>query len=124
MPQKTGELARIAIEAQQAAIEKMEPGMPVEAVDGAARDVIAEHGYAKNIAHSCGHGVGLEVHEAPRLSIKSDAKLVPGMVVTVEPGIYIEGEAGARVEDVVAVTGDGCEVLSSLEREPVDTTVR
>lgn len=124
MPQKAGELTRIAMEAQEAALEKMEPGAPVAEVDRAARDVIAEHGYEENIAHSCGHGVGLEVHEAPRLSVKSDATLEPGMVVTVEPGIYIEGEAGARVEDVVAVTEDGPSVLSSLDREPVDMTER
>ncbi|MEF8788110.1 MAG: Xaa-Pro peptidase family protein [Planctomycetota bacterium] len=117
MPQKTGELIQIAIEAQQAALDKIQPGVPAADVDRAARDVIVEHGYEENIAHSVGHGVGLEVHEAPRLSVKSSTELSPGMVVTVEPGIYIEGEAGARVEDMVAVTRDGYSRLSSLDRE-------
>ena len=120
MPQKTGELIRIAVEAQQAALDTMEPGAAAAEVDQAVRDVIAGHGYGDNIAHGCGHGVGLEVHEAPRLSVKNDDELKPGMVVTLEPGIYIEGEAGARVEDVIALTEDGCKVLSSLERKPTE----
>ncbi len=120
MPQKTGELVQIALEAQQAALETIQPGAAAAEVDRAVRDVIAAHGYEDNIAHCCGHGVGLEVHEAPRLSVKNDTELEAGMVLAVEPGIYMEGEAGARVEDIVAVTEDGCTVVSSLEREPTE----
>ena len=118
MPQKTRELRRIASEAQAAALDTLGPDVPAARVDEAAREVIRRHGYGDHIAHSCGHGVGLEVHEAPRLSVKRDETLKPGMVVTVEPGIYIEGEAGARVEDIAVVTEEGCRVLSSLEQSP------
>jgi len=82
-------------------------------VDRAARTIIADSGNGKYFGHSLGHGVGLAVHEAPTVSFKSRQKLKPGMVITIEPGIYIPGWGGVRLENMVVVTDDGCEVLNS-----------
>ncbi len=120
----TGELdekARAVYEtvlaAQLAALEAIKPGASGEDVDGVARKIIDEAGYGKNFGHGLGHGVGLEVHEGPRLSPKSDDVLAPGEVVTVEPGIYLPGELGVRIEDFVVVTGDSYRNLSTLPKE-------
>ncbi len=118
MPRRVRELAQVVLEAQEAALEKLAPGVSCGEVDRAARTVVARAGYGPNFGHSVGHGVGLTVHEAPRLAAGEVDVLLPGMVVTVEPGIYVPGEGGVRIEDVVVVTDGGCEVLSSLEREP------
>ena len=92
------------LKAQLAALDAIKPGVKCSDVDKVARDIISDAGFGDNFGHALGHGVGLEVHEEPRLSVKSDAVLKPGMVVTVEPGIYIEGEFGVRIEDLVVVT--------------------
>lgn len=114
IPRRVCELVEIVVEAQQAALEVIGPGIACSEVDRAARDVIAEAGYGSQFAHSLGHGVGLEVHEAPGLARGNDQNLEPGMVVTIEPGIYIPGQAGVRVEDLVVVTSNGHEQISSL----------
>jgi Xaa-Pro aminopeptidase len=88
-------------------------------VDAAARDVVEASPFAGRFGHGLGHGVGLEVHEAPALRPESDDVLEPGNVVTVEPGIYLEGEGGIRIEDLVAVTEDGCEILTRFTKELV-----
>lgn len=98
--------------AQREAIKMIKPGIPVADVDAQARKVLRKFGLAKYFGHSLGHGVGLEIHENPRLSVKSQAILEPGMIVTVEPGVYLPGKFGVRVEDMVLVTTEGCEVLS------------
>jgi Xaa-Pro aminopeptidase len=98
--------------AQKEAISLIRPGVTVAEVDEHARKVLRRFGLAKYFGHSLGHGVGLEIHENPRLSVKSSAILEPGMVVTVEPGVYLPGQFGVRVEDMVLVTKQGCEVLS------------
>jgi Xaa-Pro aminopeptidase len=86
-------------------------------VDAVAREVIANAGHGDHFGHGLGHGVGLEVHEAPRLSQRSEDTLETGEVVTVEPGIYVPAQLGVRIEDLVAVTSKGHENLSSLPKE-------
>ncbi|MBI4813859.1 MAG: aminopeptidase P family protein [Methanobacterium sp.] len=93
----------IVLEAQKKAIETIKPGVKASYIDKVARNVIEEYGYGDNFIHSTGHGVGLEVHEKPSLSVRSDEKLRKGMVVTVEPGIYLEGKFGVRIEDMVLI---------------------
>lgn len=116
MPQKLREPAEVVVEAQEAALSHLGAGVKCSEIDRAARGVIARAGYGKYFGHGCGHGVGLEVHEQPRLSARDDTLLLPSMVLTVEPGIYLPGVGGIRVEDVALVTPEGCEVLSSLSR--------
>ena len=98
--------------AQKESIAMIKPGVLVADVDTKARNILRKYGLAKYFGHSLGHGVGLDIHENPRLSIKSKSLLQPGMVVTVEPGVYIPGKFGIRVEDMVLVTHESCEVLS------------
>jgi Xaa-Pro aminopeptidase len=100
------------LRAQQAAMAAIRPGLTGIEVDKIARDVIAEAGYGERFGHSLGHGIGLDIHEQPRLAPSSDNVLQAGMVVTVEPGIYLPHWGGVRIEDDVLVTETGCEVLS------------
>jgi Xaa-Pro aminopeptidase len=100
------------LEAQQAAVAAVRPGVTCGDVDEAARSVLDKAGLAEYFSHSTGHGVGIEIHEAPRIAEGETAKLVPGMVVTIEPGVYIPGEFGLRIEDMVLVTSGGSEVLT------------
>jgi Xaa-Pro aminopeptidase len=102
--------------AQAAALAAIEPGVKGEDVDAAARSVIDAAGHGDRFGHGLGHGVGLEVHEGPRLSLRSDDVLAPGEVVTVEPGIYLPGSLGVRIEDLVVVEEGGYENLSSLPK--------
>jgi len=102
----------IVREAQARAISKIRPGIKVKEIDAAAREYIAAEGYGSFFGHNLGHGVGLEVHEAPAISPKSEQELKAGMVITIEPGIYLPGKFGIRIEDMVLVTRDGCEILS------------
>jgi len=104
-------------EAQQAALDAIRAGVKGEDVDSAARKVIDDAGHGEHFGHALGHGVGLEVHEGPRLSQRSDDILAPGEVVTVEPGVYLPGKLGVRIEDLVVVTADGLRNLSSLSKE-------
>jgi Xaa-Pro aminopeptidase len=103
--------------AQAAALAQIKPGVAISRIDMAARQYIDDKGYGKYFMHSLGHGVGLEVHEAPSISAKLDQELRPGMVFTVEPGIYLPGRFGIRIEDMVLVTAKACEVISgSLDK--------
>ncbi|HWY58243.1 MAG TPA: Xaa-Pro peptidase family protein [Terriglobales bacterium] len=104
-------------EAQAAAIETVRAGVSVSEVDRAARNILANNGLARHFTHSTGHGVGLEIHEAPRIAMGQTEILRPGMVITVEPGVYIAGSGGVRIEDVVVVTEQGCEVLAPSNKE-------
>ncbi|GIX44589.1 MAG: aminopeptidase P family protein [Candidatus Hydrogenedentota bacterium] len=97
----------IVLEAQSAAFEKIRPGISAREVDAAARQIIAAHGYGECFGHGLGHGVGLEIHEAPTLNPNSEDVLEERMVVTVEPGIYLPGKGGVRIEDLVIVTKNG-----------------
>jgi Xaa-Pro aminopeptidase len=103
--------------AQQRAIETIRPGVELRQVDAAARELIAEAGYGENFSHGLGHGVGLRVHEAPTLNHRAEGQLAEGMVVTVEPGIYLPGWGGVRIEDLVVVREDGAQVLSSVAKD-------
>lgn len=103
---------QIVWDAQRAGIKKAGPGVPAKTVDAACRDHIAKAGYADHFGHGTGHGVGLEIHEAPTVSPRSQTILKPGMVITVEPGIYLPGKFGVRIEDMLLITEKGCEVLT------------
>lgn len=111
--EKQDEIREIVLEAQKAGIGAIYPGILASEVDKIVREVISDYGYEKNFIHSTGHGVGLEVHEEPSLSIKGDLKLEKNMVVTVEPGIYLEGQFGVRIEDMVLVKNNS-RVLTNL----------
>ena len=104
-------------EAQQASIEAVWPGVTAGEVDRAGRELLKKAGYGRYFTHSTGHGVGLEVHEAPRLAKDQTQRLAPGMVVTIEPGIYMPDEGGVRIEDMVLVTESGREVLTPTTKD-------
>jgi Xaa-Pro aminopeptidase len=105
------------LQAQQAAIVAVKPGVGVAEIDQAARNLLQKHGLAKYFTHSTGHGVGLEIHEAPRVAAGQSEILQPGMVITIEPGVYLPGRWGVRIEDVVVVTEQGCEALTPTRKE-------
>jgi len=113
------EIYGIVREAEAAAIEAARPGAPAEEVDLAARRVIERAGYGAFFTHRGGHGIGLDFHEAPLCARGNTAPLVPGMVLTAEPGIYLPGEFGVRLEDDILITETGCEVLSEPRPEPL-----
>ncbi len=117
------EIYAIVRDAQELAIAGIRPGAACREIDKTARDRIEAEGYGENFGHGLGHGLGLEVHEGPRLSKKSDEILEIGNVVTVEPGIYIPGWGGIRIEDMAAVTEDGCDVLTSADKRLVEVGV-
>jgi Xaa-Pro aminopeptidase len=104
-------------EAQLAAIAAVRAGVSAGAVDDAARKSLKNNGLGRYFTHSTGHGVGLEIHEAPRLAAGEKEILRPGMVITIEPGIYIPGDGGVRIEDMVVVTERGCDVLTPTTKE-------
>jgi Xaa-Pro aminopeptidase len=91
----------------------------VRELDGVARRIIAEAGHGEEFGHGLGHGVGLEVHEAPRLASSAEGALAAGNAVTVEPGVYVSGRFGVRIEDLAVVTADGCDVLTATTKDLV-----
>ncbi len=107
----------VCLDAQRAALAAVRPGIGCADLDAVARDVIDAAGFGEAFGHGLGHGVGLEIHEGPRLGREAPGVLEPGMVVTIEPGIYVEGRGGVRIEDLVVVTDDGCEVLSGAPKD-------
>ena len=114
---KMTEIYNIVLKAQLAALEKIKPGVKCSEVDKTARDIISEHGYGKFFGHATGHGVGLDIHEAPTVSPRGEITLKSGMVITDEPGIYLPNEFGVRIEDMLCVTDEGCKNFVSLPKE-------
>jgi Xaa-Pro aminopeptidase len=108
---------RAVLEAQLAAIDAVRPGVSAARVDGAARIVLKAHGLDRAFVHSTGHGLGLEIHEPPRIGRRDKTKLQAGMAITIEPGVYLEGFGGIRIEDTVVVTEKGCDVLTPTGKE-------
>ncbi len=108
---------KAVLEAQLAAIAAVKPGVTTNAVDRAARSTLKLHGLEKEFVHSTGHGLGLEIHELPRIGRRDKTKLEAGMAITIEPGVYIEGWGGIRIEDTVLVTATGCEILTPTSKE-------
>jgi Xaa-Pro aminopeptidase len=104
-------------EAQQAAVEAVRPGVSFSVPDEVGRKLLKKQGLARYFTHSTGHGVGLEIHEDPRLAVGQNECFRPGMVVTIEPGVYLPGKYGVRIEDMVLVTENGCEVLTPTSKE-------
>lgn len=115
----TDEMKRVfnaVLGANNDALKALRPGISGKVVDSVARTTLEAWGYEKYFTHGLGHGVGLEVHEGPRLSKKSDSTLREGMVVTVEPGVYIPGNFGVRIEDMAVITADGCICLTKAPK--------
>ncbi|WP_027363469.1 M24 family metallopeptidase [Desulfotruncus alcoholivorax] len=116
-PAELKKIYSIVLEAQLAGLAAVKAGVTASSADGAARQVIESYGYGEYFGHGTGHGVGLAVHEAPRLSSRDNTVLREGMVVTVEPGIYLPGVGGVRIEDSVVVEKDGCRVLTKSPKD-------
>ncbi|MDP2871722.1 MAG: Xaa-Pro peptidase family protein [Bacillota bacterium] len=110
----------LVLRAQLAGLGAVAPGAGGRAADEAARAIIRDAGHGDHFGHGLGHGVGIAIHEGPRLSPLSDSILQPGMVTSVEPGVYLPGWGGVRIEDLVAVTGDGCRVLTDSTKELIE----
>lgn len=115
--EKQKEIYEIVLEAQKKGVEAARPGITAKELDTAVRNVIAEYGYGDYFIHSTGHGVGLEIHEWPRVSQQDETVLKPGMVITIEPGIYLPKFGGVRIEDTVVITENGSKRLTKTERE-------
>jgi Xaa-Pro aminopeptidase len=121
-PERLREAYEVCRAAQQRACEEIRAGMTGVEADALAREPIAAAGFGEEFGHGLGHGVGLEVHEAPRLSTESSDVLAAGNIVTIEPGIYLEGVGGIRIEDLAVVRDDGVELLTSFPKELIEVS--
>jgi Xaa-Pro aminopeptidase len=118
MPSKLAEVYKIVLDAQQKAIAAIRPGKSCAEIDAVARRVITDAGLGDKFGHGLGHGLGMDVHEEPYFNnLQTDVLLEPGMVMTVEPGVYLPGVGGVRIEDDVLITDGGCEVLSNFPKD-------
>ncbi|WP_080794943.1 M24 family metallopeptidase [Corynebacterium pacaense] len=117
VPEDFRRLYDVLHEAQLAARTQARPGVTAWSVDSAARGIIEDAGYGAEFIHRTGHGIGLSTHEEPFIMAGNELILEPGMTFSIEPGIYVEGRYGARIEDIVTITEDGCELLNNLPRE-------
>jgi Xaa-Pro aminopeptidase len=122
-PAKLEKVYKVVLGAQMAAIEAIAPGKTCGEIDKVARDIITKAGFGKQFGHGLGHGLGLEIHEDPRFAVGNKTVLEPGMILTVEPGIYLPGVLGVRIEDDILVTKAGNEVLTSVPKEWDETFV-
>ena len=116
---KQKEVYDVVLTAQKKAVAAVKPGLHCCELDAVAREYIAACGYGENFLHSLGHGVGLDIHEMPTVSKSCDIILEPGMVITIEPGVYLPGWGGVRIEDTVIVTEDGCEIITKIPQNLV-----
>ena len=116
MTHKFNLIYNILYKAQQTAIDAVKPGVRIKDIDSLARDYIKREGFSKYFGHALGHGIGIEVHETPRINTKNSSVLKPGMIFSVEPGIYIPGWGGIRIEDLVLVTEKGHKVLTKFKK--------
>ena len=123
IPPKLERVYRVVLKAQVRGIAAIRPGVTCQEVDAAARTVIEDAGFGKYFGHGLGHGIGLDIHEAPRLGVNQSLVLEPGMVVTVEPGIYLPAVGGVRIEDDVLVTKTGSRMLTSAAKQWEDALV-
>ena len=114
---KIEEIYNIVLEAQIKSIEAVRPGLNTSELDSIARTIISDYGYEEEFGHGLGHGLGIEVHELPAVKKSDGIKLKKNMVITIEPGIYVSGLGGVRIEDMVLVTSDGCEILTKCPKE-------
>jgi Xaa-Pro aminopeptidase len=119
-PKRILRLYKAVLEAQLAALRSIKPGITTGEVDAAARSVLKRHELDRAFVHSTGHGLGLEIHEPPRIARKDKTKLRAGMAITIEPGVYIDGVGGIRIEDTVLVTEHGCEVLTPTPKDFIE----
>ena len=119
LPEELAHVYDVVLEAQLTGLAAVKAGADSAAVDGTARDVVEAAGFGGQFGHGLGHGLGLEVHEKPWLNAEWPSELQAGNVVTVEPGVYLPGLGGVRIEDLVIVTEDGAEVLTPFTKEPV-----
>lgn len=117
------EVYQTVLDAQLAAIAAIKPGADGKAIDSLARDLITARGYGERFSHGLGHGLGLHIHDHVAFSQRSELKLEPGMVLTVEPGIYLEGWGGVRIEDDVLVTDEGCEILTHAPKHLIEVPI-
>lgn len=122
LPAALEEAYAVCLEAQRAALAACRPGVHTGDLDRLARGIIADAGLGENFGHGLGHGVGLDIHERPWLRQEGGEVLQTGMVVTIEPGIYLEGVGGVRIEDLAIVTDDGCEVLTGVPTDLITTS--
>ena len=106
--------------AREAALAAIRPGAKAAGVDKAARDVLRARGFGPQFKHSTGHGVGLEIHEPPRIAAGQETRLEAGMVITIEPGVYLPGKFGIRIEDMVAVTAKGGRILTPVTKSWIE----
>ena len=113
-------LYTVVLTAQRRAIEAVRPGVKAGDIDTVVRSYLSDEGFNEYFNHGLGHGIGMQVHEGPNIRAKSEDVIEAGMVFTLEPGVYLPGFAGVRIEDDVLVTPDGCEVLTNLPKEPSD----
>jgi len=111
---------QVVLDAQLAALEAIRAGRDGKEVDDVARNLIAARGYGENFGHGLGHGLGRSVHDHPAMSPRQSAMLEAGMIVTVEPGVYLDGWGGVRIEDDVLVTEAGCEVLTHAPKHLIE----
>ena len=114
------EIFNIVLEAQELSLNAVKPGITGAELDAIARNIISDSGYGQYFGHGLGHGVGLEIHELPYINARSNIPIKPGMIITIEPGIYIPDFGGIRIEDLVLVTNKGYKVLSKSAKNLIE----